>query len=640
MATASATTPGSATELVEAPAYRLRGVKLFASGIYRNKRWTPDEIREMAANARELGPDGKKLFIPSAVPGHEDDDGWREHVDLDERTDGPAAGWVDPATVEAVPDPDPDYRGEMILRGDVVNVPREMAQAIWDDKYKFGSSEIYDAFEDDLGRNHGKVLRRFSYLGKEPPQCKRLGPLPRPEPMSSLRMFSERRGVRVRERTERRGDVIHTYAETTVMDRNQLYAAVQAALPNLSKATLDAMGDDALMDLVNSLPGATAPAPEGAAGAPAPMAEGDAAGASADPASDSTVAGPSRDEMIAELKAAGLSDDDLAQMSDDELAAMLDELDNQDDAAAGDAAGTAAPAATPMAEGDAAADTAAATDTAPDRDAMIAALTSAGQDAAMLDGLSDADLASLYAQVLGGQPATPPADTAASEKRSLAGNVGPSTPMPKWSFKPENLSLDKYGDNKGSAMTRCSEGRPAAAAAPTQTQAVRRQQVWNRIDRMSEQTLRRMVRNEVARKRQVAETFCEKLVRQGRATPAEVKVLHLPLLLSLDDTNPVHKFSENGRTTRLTAFERKTRELAALPTRFTFGERFRGASPEETTDEAEVAKVREFARSLPDNAIKAGGYRSQENFVEKFSEARKKDPALTAEKYLGTGAVA
>ena len=52
-----------------------------------------------------------------------------------------------------------------------------------------------------------------------------------------------------------------------------------------------------------------------------------------------------------------------------------------------------------------------------------------------------------------------------------------------------------------------------------------------------------------------------------------------------------------------------------------------------------MAKVRRFVEMLTDAVVKQTGAKSREQFVEKFSELRKKDSTLTAEKYLGPGAV-
>ena len=147
-------TAASPAALPDAPAYMMRGVELFASGKYRGKRWEPGVIDEMADNARKLGPNGLKLFVPPAVLGHEEE---QEYL---ERTDLPSAGTVDPDSLRAVPDP--RHRGEKILVGDVLNIPRAVAEKIANREFFRCSAEIYDSFKDDFERNHGRVLRRLA----------------------------------------------------------------------------------------------------------------------------------------------------------------------------------------------------------------------------------------------------------------------------------------------------------------------------------------------------------------------------------------------------------------------------------------------------------------------------------------------
>ena len=138
--------------------FRLPNVALFASGTYRGKRWTPGVVRKLAENATEL----RSLLTPPAVLGHEEEQEWLDRTDL------PAGGWVDPASVKAVPDP--DHPGEMILRGDLVNVPAEVAARLSAGEYRYGSAEIYDDFLDDFGKSRGPALRRFALLGA---RCRR-----------------------------------------------------------------------------------------------------------------------------------------------------------------------------------------------------------------------------------------------------------------------------------------------------------------------------------------------------------------------------------------------------------------------------------------------------------------------------------
>lgn len=551
--------------LPDAPAYMLPGVNLFASGEYRGRRWTAADVRRMADNARLLGPGGKNLLLPPGAPGHEDDDDWQQFVGGESaggnpRTDEPAAGWVDPDSVRAVPDP--KHPGEMVLKGNVVNVPRAMAEKIAAREYRFGSSEIYDQFKDDFGRCYGKTLRKFSYLGSEVPQVKRLGELPMPVPMPAVRHFAERPGVVVRVRAVRHGSLVHTHAEASVMDRTQLIAAVQAAMPALSQAFLESLADDKLAELAAALPQPAAPAAAPPAAPPAGlMAEGDAE--------------PTREEMIAALVDLGDDAAELEGLSDDELRAEYEDAMEE-----GGGEEPAPPADAAMAD-------------APAREEMIAELVAAGQDAAALEAMPDEELQALYAELTGAAPAAPPAEP-------------PATPM-------GDKTMVKYAERVDRRVRKA--GR-----------------VIDQTIKLAEAHNRKLRKAAAEYKARDCEQFCEQLVRKGIATPAQIQTVYKPLLLGLDDTAPVHAFSDNGVTRKVTAYDRKKAELLKLAPVVRLGERLGGGPA--PTGEAEEAKVARFAEVQAPHLAKAG-YKTPRQFVEKFSEARKKRPELTAREFIG-----
>ncbi len=556
--------PGAATQprtATQPRYYMLRDVNLFASGVYRGRRWFPHWVRNMAEAGRKLGPGGAKLHTPPAAPGHEDDEGWREFVPTDE----PAAGWVDPNSLRAVPDP--QHAGHVILKGNVVNVPEAMARKIESGEYRFGSAEIYDSFLDDFGRKYGKVLRKFSYLGGEVPQVKRLGPLPRPEPMPAPMRFSERPGVRIREHTVRgrRGALI-TFAETSRMDRQSMIAAIQADMPGISQSTLDAMTDEALADLVKNLPtGAGTPTP------PANPAPAPATGMFAE---------PSREEMIAALVDEGEDAAELEGMSDEELGALYEEV-------IGESTETEGEGEEPV---ETMADPAAVT-----REEMIADLVAQGQDAAALDAMPDDQLRALYAQLTADPPAPPAAPAPAPA----------AVPMSEPRRKPRPKPATRRGVTVNSELAIKAKRLNAA--------------LDNELSRLR-------VSNE-RRKRDDATKFCDQLVSEGRATPAQVTAAYLPLLLGLDDTRAVHRFTENGRTRNLTAYEARKAQLAQMPVTVKFGERFAAGPPAgEFSGEAELAKVKQFAAAaVPES--------HREQYVTSFAELQKKKPRITAKEY-------
>ncbi len=579
-------------------AFMLPGVNLFASGIYRGKKWTAATVQRMAANAKKLGPSGMQLLVPPAAPGHEDDDGWQQFVgDVDapgrpaaDRTDQPAAGWVDPDSVRAVPDP--KHKGHLILRGDVVNIPAAMAEKIRSGEYSFGSAEVYDDFHDDLGIGFGKALRKFSFLGAEVPQVKRLGRLPKPVPMSAPKQFSERAGVFIVERRVRKEGLTYTYAETAVMDRQQMTAAVMAAMPGLSQATLDALSDEQLADLVKNIPAPATPDPMAAAApaAPAmPFAEGDE-DEDEEPADEPAEGEMSREEMVSALVEMGEDEAELEAMEDDEIGALYDEMTAEPEPE------EEAPEEVATMVGQEPVYDMADPMTAP-REELIAELVAMGQDAAQLEAMPEEELRALAAQLLGA------GDPAAAAAPAMAPAAGPA------------LMSERRKKGKKHSMSERYKRQAVALFAET------------------ESALASLRASNFAAKRQDAEAFCERLVEAGRATPALVKVALLPDLLRLDNTRRIHSFTDGGAKRTVSAYELKKLALAKLPIIFTMGERFpRDGKPDAGT---EVAKVRQYAETMPETALKACGYKTREQFVETFAELNKKDPTYTAAKLIG-----
>lgn len=602
--------------------YQMRGVRLFASGTYRGEDWPPAVIDEIAANAGKLGPEGLRLLVPPSVLGHEEDQ--QTLAEFLERTDMPAAGWVDPSSVRSVPDP--QFPGHRILVGNVVNIPPAIAAQLERGTYKFGSAEIYDNFRDDFGAQHGRVLRRFALLGGEVPQVKRLGSLPRVEPMDAPIPFSERaRAIRVR--TQRTNGRTHYYAES-VMDRNAMVAAITAAMPGIAQATLETMSEEQLADLLKNLPGAggmaTPSGPAGPSAAPnmqpnGMFAEGDAPPPEGDEAPTETESDePDAEEMREALIDWGQDPAEVDAMSDEEVMAMYDEM-----AASQDAAGAAQPT-TDMADAmDAATQTPAGVPPGTmSRDDMIAELVAAGQDAAQLEGMSDAEIAQLYAQI-GAAPQSAPQPAAAAMS---------DRPNPRSS----PVSTTRRGAARRPVAPKPSAPNPSAPFSDREA----RQLTANarELDAVVRSELARLKRNAMKDKRKAAAAFCDKLVHDGKYTRAQVKAVVFPLLLQLDNQHAVHRYSEGGVTKSGTAFERKMAELDAGEAVVRFGERVGGpqvSGPAAATNELNT--VRRFSETIPDATLRASGT-TREKFVAAFAELQKKNPALTAEQYIGAPA--
>lgn len=402
MATATATPAATTRPAGEV----IRGADLFASGVYRGKPYAVADLDEIAANFRKL----KDQLDPPAVLGHEEeqeflgavlgeqaakgDDG--DDDSESERTDQPAAGWVDAVWVKKYTDATTG-RQEGILQGNIVGVPPKIADMIRKKRYRKISAEVYDDYLDDFGRPHGKALRRVAYLGAEVPQVKRLADIPAPTP------FSERAAPSTRTRTfslrpaggrpTTRGTHLcfaepigATTAGRTAHDRRSLIHTIRTALPGVQATTLDPMADDQLADLAKNLPDPT-PKPQ-----PQPIVP---------PATPTTppgvqtmadVATMSKEELITAITAAGEPADGLTEMSDDDLRELATEL-GVGGAPEGDGSGMVMNMADPASMS---------------REELMAELVAMGQDPTALEAMDDEALRAMLAQSAT-PPATPPA---------------------------------------------------------------------------------------------------------------------------------------------------------------------------------------------------------------------------------------
>lgn len=537
------------------------GVELFATGTYRGKTWTLADLDEMAENAKRLGPHGLKLLHPPAVYGHEET---QEFLD---RTDWPVAAWLNCESVKVRRYRDPATgQTEGVLVGDLEDVNPEAAAAIKAKKYRKVSSEIYDDFKDDHDRSYGKALRRIALLGGEVPQVKRLKDIPEP-----VAAFADSRRLVPSDMAVTAEGTWICFAESVPVDRQQMIAAAKSAMPGLAQATLEAMTDDALADLVKNLPagGATPQATQGIPPQGAALMDENAA--------------PSREEMIAACVEAGEDQATVEALPEEELAALYEEIMSEPPEGGEGGGGEVAEMGDPAMMA---------------REELIAELVAAGQDAAALEAMPDEDLKALYGQVVGGATATAaaaPAPVAAMGERTV-----------------RNRQLARFSERD---MRRAvNVAKPLEAAA-------------NRL-------YRQVLRQEAQLKSRDAHQFCETLVKNGQVTPAMAKTVVLPLLLSMDSVNEVHKYSENGKTRVVSAYERKKAELTKLPRVVHFGERFPETDDStqniEQFGEGEERKVIHFAE-VHERALSHGSGKAK--YVQVFRELRKKNPRLTAKEY-------
>ena len=129
------------------------------------------------------------------------------------------------------------------------------------------------------------------------------------------------------------------------------------------------------------------------------------------------------------------------------------------------------------------------------------------------------------------------------------------------------------------------------------------------------------LKRQAQQKRSDAEAFCERLVRDGKISPGQ-KPHYVELLSSKDDRTACHKFSD----ATVTSYEKAKRELAALPVIHHYGEKIPGSKPNATGEEER--RIKAFFEVQREALRKAG--KTPEQIVMTFSEGRKKNPNITA----------
>jgi hypothetical protein len=501
------------------PGEAVRGADLFASGVYRGKRYTADDLDEIATNFTRL----RALLDPPLVLGHEEEqDKLAEYL---ERTDLPAAGWVERVWVERYP---ANGGVEATLKGDLIGVPTAVADDIRAGRYRKVSAEIYDDFEDDYGRRHGLALRRVGLLGAEVPQVKRIGDLPAPR--FDADRYAEPRRLRPGESRPTAAGTVLCFAEAGPMTRDETTAELTAAMPGLQRTTLDALPDDAVADLAKNLP------------KPAPPT----AGLSRPPAGVTPMADPAamtREDLIAELSAAGEDPAALQAMTDDDLRALFVEMGLDDESEPGEPGETADAGGTAQTMGDPATMT---------RDELIAELVALGEDPAALEAMTDDDLRARYAAIT----AAPAADPAAAAPPPVAA----------------------MSDARRSSLMTYAE------------QAIRT-------------TLANTLRHNARMKKERIAKFCEQLVKDGKILPRDVGFYTLALG-KMSDTQPVHAFTEAGKARKGTELDKVMADLAGRTPVVRFAERL-PSTPKEAKGREERA-VRRFADTQA-GSLTAGG---------------------------------
>jgi hypothetical protein len=222
-----------------------------------------------------------------------------------------------------------------------------------------------------------------------------------------------------------------------------------------------------------------------------------------------------------------------------------------------------------------------------DRSAAIAELVAKGGDATELEAKTDDELKALL---------SPP-----------VGDAGQNNDDPKPEDKKDDKPMDTFSEKQKAALKE-------------------NQRLLSELEASN----KRAQEGLAIRRKNEAEAFCDQMVRDGRIAPVHKPTI-LETLVKLDDVEPTHQFSENGKTVKVTSYEAKRREMATWPILHTMGERLKQGGDKPNDDAVELDRVKRFAEDKKDVLAAAG--KTPEKYVHTFSEARKKDASLTAAKY-------
>lgn len=218
------------------------------------------------------------------------------------------------------------------------------------------------------------------------------------------------------------------------------------------------------------------------------------------------------------------------------------------------------------------------------REEMIEALAKLGEDAAQLSQLSDADLKALYMKRM--------AETA-------TGNTGP---------------VAGGGSNPDTVKAYAEVARLHAEVKKYAEEAAKE------------------------RKRNAVENQINRLVNEGRVTPAERDGLALQLMEA--DASEVKKFAEGGKQYAETSYQAMIRRLNSRRPVVQFGERQTQQIPTSVSDqaaavEAEAEKVRQYAETH-EKAVRAFG-KTPDTYVTEFKQLAAKGIVTSAAQFTGEG---
>jgi hypothetical protein len=153
----------------------------------------------------------------------------------------------------------------------------------------------------------------------------------------------------------------------------------------------------------------------------------------------------------------------------------------------------------------------------------------------------------------------------------------------------------------------------------------------------AEQEYRRMRRHTAASRRQDAETFCDRLISEGRFLPHQKHMLMMPLLLGLDDSASVWQFSDRGVTKVLTSYELKKAQMAKSPIIVRAGERPPHDPNNKQAAQDEVNKVERFCEMFGEK-LKIHIPEYKKKTIDQAKKMAERNPGFKAADLIGEGA--
>lgn len=254
------------------------------------------------------------------------------------------------------------------------------------------------------------------------------------------------------------------------------------------------------------------------------------------------------------------------------------------------------------------------------RDQMTTELVALGQDPAVLGPMSDEQIDELYESLLGvpvttPAPVVPMADEVPLSRDAMIASL----------VEAGNIEADLQSKTDQELTDMLKKIVPAAPVAAMGDAMKKVTKYSEEAGSLVKQLRRELVDTKLAKDRQlmeqkklVCEMFCDKLISEGRLTPA-FKPAVLADMMAADDKK-VHRFTDKGTVVEATTFAQKKATYEASPVIVRFGEKLKGSA---NGVEDEEKKVKAFAAShLPG--------KTGEQFVHNFTEMKKKKPTLTA----------